>query len=57
VSVVSGAGDVAITDNVIDGEKLGAIVGMGWTKAITGDLVKEGSDRFPRLTIAGNRAH
>ena len=57
MSVVSGAGDVAITDNVIDGEKLGAIVGMGWTKAITGDLVKEGSDRFPRLTIAGNRAH
>ena len=57
VSVVSGAGDAAITGNVIDAAKLGAIVGMEWTKAVTGDLAKEGSDRFPRLTIAGNHAH
>jgi len=57
VSVVSGAGNVAITGNVIDAAKLGAIVGMEWTNAVTGDLAKEGSDRFPQLTIAANHAH
>lgn len=57
VSVVSGAGDAAITGNVIDGAKLGAIVGMEWAKPVTGDLAREGSDGFPRLSIAGNRAH
>jgi len=57
VSVVQGAGDATITGNVIDGAKLGTIVGMEWAKAVTGDLVKEGSDRFPQLTIAGNKGH
>jgi uncharacterized secreted repeat protein (TIGR03808 family) len=57
VSVVRGAGDAAITGNVVDAAKLGAIVGMEWTKAVTGDLAKEGSDRFPQLTVAGNHAH
>jgi uncharacterized secreted repeat protein (TIGR03808 family) len=57
VSVVRGAGDATISANVIDGAKLGAIVGMEWTKAVTGDLAKEGAERFPQLLIANNRAH
>jgi uncharacterized secreted repeat protein (TIGR03808 family) len=57
VSVARGAGDASISGNVIDGAKLGAIVGMQWAKAVTGDLAKEANDRFPQLTIAGNRAH
>lgn len=57
VSVVRGAGDATISANVIDGAKLGAIVGMEWTKAVTGDLAKEGTDRFPQLIIANNQAH
>jgi uncharacterized secreted repeat protein (TIGR03808 family) len=57
VSVVSGAGDAAITGNVIDAASLGAIVGMEWAKAVTNDLVKEGAERFSQLTISGNHAH
>jgi uncharacterized secreted repeat protein (TIGR03808 family) len=55
VSVASGAGDAAITGNVITGSKNGAIVGMEWAKAVTGDLAKEGATRYPQLTIANNR--
>lgn len=56
VSVVRGAGAAAISGNVIEGAKLGSIVGMEWTKAVTGDLTRESTDRFPQLTIANNRA-
>jgi uncharacterized secreted repeat protein (TIGR03808 family) len=51
VSVVRGAGDAAISGNVIEGARLGAIVGMEWTKAVTGDLTKESTERFPQLRI------
>ena len=56
VSVVRGAGDAAISGNVIEGARLGAIVGMEWTKAVTGDLTKESTERFPQLRIANNQA-
>jgi uncharacterized secreted repeat protein (TIGR03808 family) len=56
VSVVPGAGAAAITGNLIAGAKLGAIVGMEWAKAVTGDLSKEGAARYPQLTIADNQA-
>lgn len=56
VSVVRGAGDAAITGNVISGAKRGAIVGMEWAKAVTGDLVKDGAVAFPQLKIADNQA-
>jgi uncharacterized secreted repeat protein (TIGR03808 family) len=56
VSVVHGAGDAAITGNVLIGARLGAIVGMEWTKTVTGDLVKDGAGSYPQLTIANNQA-
>ncbi len=56
VSVVRGAGDANISGNVIADARLGAIVGMEWTKAVTGDLAKDGAERFPQLTIADNQA-
>lgn len=56
VSVVRGAGDAAITGNVISGARHGGIVGMEWAKAVTGDLSKEGAGAYPQLTIANNQA-
>ena len=56
VSVVRGAGDAAITGNVLIGARLGAIVGMEWTKTVTGDLNKDGASAYPQLTIANNQA-
>jgi uncharacterized secreted repeat protein (TIGR03808 family) len=56
VSVVQGAGDAAITGNLISGARLGAIVGMEWAKAVTGDLIRDGAAKYPQLTIANNQA-
>jgi len=56
VSVAPGAGDAAISGNIIAGAKLGAIVGMAWAKPATGDLMKEGTARYPQLTVANNQA-
>jgi uncharacterized secreted repeat protein (TIGR03808 family) len=56
VSVVPGAGQAAITGNVIEHAKVAAILGMEWAKPVTGDLVKEGAARFPQLTVANNQA-
>jgi uncharacterized secreted repeat protein (TIGR03808 family) len=55
VSVVSGAGSAVIANNLIDGAKRGAIVGMEWTKAVTGDLIA-GTSAYPQLAISGNKA-
>jgi uncharacterized secreted repeat protein (TIGR03808 family) len=54
VSVAPGAGNAAITDNLIAGAKRGAIVGMEWDKQVPGDLAEDAS-RYPQLTIANNR--
>jgi uncharacterized secreted repeat protein (TIGR03808 family) len=56
VSVVRGAGDAAITGNIIAGAKRGGIVGMEWAKAVTGDLIKDGASAYPQLKIADNQA-
>ena len=56
VSVVQGAGRAAISGNIIERAKHGAIVGMEWHKAVTGDLVQGGAERYPQLTIANNQA-
>ena len=56
VSVVRGAGDATITGNLIAGAKRGGIVGMGWAKAVTGDLAKDGAAAYPQLKIADNQA-
>jgi uncharacterized secreted repeat protein (TIGR03808 family) len=59
VSVAQGAGDAVISGNLISGARLGAIVGMEWAKAVTGDLAKtsgkDGAGRYPQLTIANNQ--
>jgi uncharacterized secreted repeat protein (TIGR03808 family) len=55
VSMVSGAGAAVLANNLISGAKRGAIVGVEWNKAVTGDLIA-GSSQYPLLTINGNKA-
>lgn len=55
VSVAPGAGAASITGNTISGTSTGAVVGLEWKKPVTGDLSKEGAERFPQLTVSGNR--
>jgi uncharacterized secreted repeat protein (TIGR03808 family) len=54
VSVAPGAGSALIADNLIAGTTRGAILGMEWSKPVTGDLAAE-STRFAQLSISGNR--
>ena len=56
VSVVQGAGGAAITGNIIQNAKRGAIVGMEWHKPVTGDLAQDGAERYPQLKLSGNQA-
>jgi uncharacterized secreted repeat protein (TIGR03808 family) len=55
VSVVRGAGGAAISGNLIQGAKRGAIVGMEWHKAVTGDLATTGAESYPQLRLTGNQ--
>lgn len=55
VSVVEGAGKAEVTANVFSAIKRGAVVGMAWDKAVTGDLTRGGADKFPQLTIRDNK--
>jgi hypothetical protein len=55
VSVAPGAGAAVIADNMISGAQLGAIVGMEWKKPVTGDLSKDGAERYAQLSVVGNR--
>jgi uncharacterized secreted repeat protein (TIGR03808 family) len=55
VSVASGAGTAVIANNLVSGAGLGAIVGREWGKTVTGDLSKEGAERYAQLSIDGNR--
>ncbi len=55
VSVVKGAGEALITNNVIRGATGGAIVGHEWSKAVTKDLARMASNGYGHLTIEGNR--
>lgn len=55
VSVVEGAGSAVITDNVIVGARLGAIVGMAWHKPATGDLTLGGAEQYRNVTLSGNQ--
>ena len=55
VSVAPGAGAAVIADNMISEVRSGAIVGMEWKKAVTGDLSKDGAVRYAQLSIGGNR--
>ncbi|HWZ11469.1 MAG TPA: TIGR03808 family TAT-translocated repetitive protein, partial [Xanthobacteraceae bacterium] len=55
VSVAPGAGAAVIADNLISGVRRGAIVGMEWSKPVTGDLAKDGATRYAQLSIGGYR--
>ncbi len=54
VSVAPGAGTAVITNNLISGARLGAIVGMEWTKLVASDLSQQGGERYAQLSIGGN---
>ncbi len=54
VSVVKGAGEALITNNVIRDAPGGAIVGHEWSKAVTKDLALASSSGFDHLTVKGN---
>jgi uncharacterized secreted repeat protein (TIGR03808 family) len=54
VSVANGAGTAVIAANLIAGAARGAIVGMDFAKAVTGDLAQDPT-RYAHLQISGNR--
>lgn len=56
VSVVRGTGRAAIIDNSISGATRGAIVGVEWHRAVSGDLALGGAEKFPQLRVSGNKA-
>ena len=56
VSVVPGSGSALIADNLIAEARNGAVVGMEWEKAVTGDMAKDGVGRHAHVTLSGNRA-
>jgi uncharacterized secreted repeat protein (TIGR03808 family) len=55
VSVAPGAGHALIADNLVQGARIGAVVGMEWTKPVTGDMAREGVGRHAQLSVSGNR--
>ncbi len=55
VSVVSGAGAAVIANNLISDTRLGALVGMEWTKVVADDLSRAAGERYAQLSIDGNR--
>mgnify|MGYP001443708786 FL=1 len=55
VSVVPGAGQALIADNLVQGARVGAVVGMEWKKPVTGDMAREGVGRYAQLSVSGNR--
>ncbi len=55
VSVAAGAGAALIADNLIADAAHGAIVGMERSRRVTGDLARNGAERFARLTIGANQ--
>lgn len=54
VSVVEGTGQVSITNNIIARASRG-VVGYRWQEASTGDLIKEGTRKYPNLAVEGNQ--
>ncbi|MDP3548333.1 MAG: TIGR03808 family TAT-translocated repetitive protein, partial [Phreatobacter sp.] len=55
VSVVPGAGQALIADNLVQGARIGAVVGMEWKTPVTGDMAREGVGRYAQLSVSGNR--
>jgi uncharacterized secreted repeat protein (TIGR03808 family) len=55
VSVVDGTGAAVISDNIIAGAKDGAIVGMEWARAVTGDLAESNDSGYRHLMVERNQ--
>jgi uncharacterized secreted repeat protein (TIGR03808 family) len=55
VSVAKGAGAATISGNVLAANTRGAVVGMEWDNAVTGDLTRRGAERYPQIKISGNQ--
>lgn len=55
VSVAPGAGHALIANNLVQGARTGAVVGMEWHRPVTGDLTREGVGRHAQLTVTGNQ--
>lgn len=54
VSVVEGAGETMIRDNIIESPKGGAILGYRWNERVGGDMI-DGESKIDHLTLSGNR--
>ena len=54
-TVVEGARQASIRQNMFSGIKQAAIAGYRWIEKVTGDLAEEGAEQFPHLDISGNR--
>jgi uncharacterized secreted repeat protein (TIGR03808 family) len=55
VSVAPGAGKALVANNLIAGVRLGAIAAKAWDRIVVNDLAREGAERFPNVTLSGNR--
>ncbi|MGX5840609.1 TIGR03808 family TAT-translocated repetitive protein [Mesorhizobium sp. ArgA1] len=55
VTVVEGAGNAIISDNVIEGARNGAIIGQRWAEPATGDLARSSDTGYAHLTVERNR--
>ena len=53
-TVVEGARQASIRQNIFSGIKEEAIAGYRWIEKVTGDLAREGAGQFPHLDVAGN---
>ncbi len=56
VSVIPGSGTAVISDNVFSDTRRGAIVGVDKMTPITGDLSRDGAERYAHLAMSGNRS-
>lgn len=54
VSVVDGVASALISDNLIQGARDGAVVGMRWAERASDDLTLAGASTFDGLTVDGN---
>lgn len=55
LSVTAGAGSAVVTGNMIASTRRGAIVGVEFRKAVTGDLARGGQNPYSQLKIADNQ--
>ncbi|HEX5507304.1 MAG TPA: TIGR03808 family TAT-translocated repetitive protein [Pseudolabrys sp.] len=55
LSVTAGAGGAVVTGNLITGARRGAVVGVEYRKAVTGDLARGGQNPYPQIKIADNQ--